>query len=80
VSDHLPCVKRKVRGQLFQPDIPLTGPDRLRSPVLHREGGPIYAWPPSQPSLVEQMGGFAEAERAAVEARARQRERAILPG
>jgi hypothetical protein len=55
---YLHTVEREARGQLFQPDIPLTGPNGLRLPVLYRNGGPIYAWPPPQPSLVEQMGGI----------------------
>jgi hypothetical protein len=37
----------------------LTSPLVLSNlPVLQRNGGPIYAWPPLQPSLVEQMGGI----------------------
>jgi hypothetical protein len=49
-------VEREVRGELFQPDIPLTGEDGLRLPLLHRKSGqPLYAWPPPQPSLAAQM-------------------------
>jgi hypothetical protein len=54
-SNHLHTVEREARGHLERPDIPLTGNDGLRLPVLHRNCGPIFAWPLPQPSLAAQM-------------------------
>ena len=53
VHDRLHKVEREARGQLLQPDVEV--PKELRLPLLDRNGGPIFAWPPPQPSLAAQM-------------------------
>ena len=56
--DHLHTVEREARGHLERPDIPLTGNDGLRLPHLYRNGRPIFACPPPQPSLAAQMASM----------------------
>jgi hypothetical protein len=50
---HLHAVERWVRGHLLQPDVPIA--TELRLPHLHRNGGPVLAWPLPEPSLAQQM-------------------------
>jgi hypothetical protein len=42
----LHTVERKVRGHLEQPDVNIA--EQLRLPHLHRNRGPVYAWPPPE--------------------------------
>jgi len=55
MKDRLSRVEREARGELSRPDVPLAGPDGLRLPVLHRSGGPLYAWPLPTASLAERL-------------------------
>jgi hypothetical protein len=57
-KESLHRVEREARCQLLQPDSLLTGDDGLRLPLLDRNGGPLYAWPPPQPSLAAQMASM----------------------